>query len=293
METVENQKNANPSSTPNVPKAVDIKAYSGRIGYKGEWAPSLDCLKAIHFLHPQSIPFENLNPLLGIPVLLDINSIQEKLLQNGRGGYCFEHNLLLMNVLKALGFKVKGLAARVLWNLPEDAVTARGHMLLLVEIEDMLYISDVGFGGLTLTAPLLLKAGVEQETPHELFRLKMDRNNYLLQAKVKDEWKSLYKFSLEEQLLPDYEVTNWYLSNHPNSHFVTGLIAARSTPDKRYALRNTNFSIHHLDGTTEKKMMKSVPQLSELLLEVFKIRLPENHGLEQSLEQLVLLENQK
>src|ERR1700730_12863929 len=76
-----------------------------------------------------AIPFENLNPLWRWPVRLDTASLEGKMMCGGRGGYCFEPNLLLKNVLNALGYRVTGLAARVLWNAPEGAITPREHML--------------------------------------------------------------------------------------------------------------------------------------------------------------------
>lgn len=278
---------------PEVAENVDLDAYFRRIGYTGERTPTLNTLWAIHALHPQAFAFENLNPLLRRPVHLDIGSIQQKLVQGGRGGYCFEQNLLLRNVLEALGFKVKGLAARVLWNMPEEVITPRGHMLLLVDIDDQSFIADVGFGGLTLTAPLLLEPTIEQETPHELFRLIRKEETFVLQAKVKEAWKSLYRFDLQEQFLPDYEVTNWYLSNHPNSHFITGLIAARSTPDRRYALRNNELAIHYLYGGTERQTISSVPALRSTLEEIFKLNLTKLPELDPALQRLIQNLNSK
>ena len=83
-----------------------------RVGYSGERTPTLKTLQAIHIHHAESIPFENLNPFLGLPVNLDLESLQQKLVRSGRGGYCYEQNLLLSHVLNTLGFKVTGLAAR-------------------------------------------------------------------------------------------------------------------------------------------------------------------------------------
>src|SRR5205085_12496143 len=110
--------------------AVDLDAYFKRIGYEGERTPTFETLQAIQLRHVQTIAFENLNPLMGWPVRLDIESLQQKLVREGRGGYCYEHNLLFRHVLKALGFEVTGLAARVLWNEPHGAITPRSHMLL-------------------------------------------------------------------------------------------------------------------------------------------------------------------
>jgi N-hydroxyarylamine O-acetyltransferase len=266
--------------------SVDLDAYFQRIGYTGERIPTLHTLQALHNLHPQAIPFENLNPLLRLPVRLDMDSLQQKLVQEGRGGYCFEQNLLFSQVLQALGFRVKGLAARVLWNLPDGIMTPRGHMLLLVEIDKTLFIADVGFGGFTLTAPLRLEAGPEQATPHESFRLMPLDEDFVLQAKIKEVWKPIYRFNLQEQFLPDYEVSSWYLSNHPDSHFIKGLIVARSTPECRYVLRNTDFGTHHLSGNTERQVITDAAVLQNLLETVFQLNISHLPGLHSALQKL-------
>jgi N-hydroxyarylamine O-acetyltransferase len=154
-----------------VSHALDLDAYFRRIGYAGGREPTLDTLAALHLRHVQAIAFENLNPLLGWPVALDLASLERKLVHGGRGGYCFEQNLLFGHVLGTLGFRVTGLAARVQWNRPEDALRALTHQLLRVDLADGPYIADVGFGGQTLTGPLRLEPGLEQTTPHEPFRL--------------------------------------------------------------------------------------------------------------------------
>ena len=148
----------------------DLAAYLDRVGYRGPVAPTLEVLRALHRLHPAAIAFENLDPFLGRPVELDIESLQRKIVEGGRGGYCFEQNLLFMEALGAIGFPVSGLGARVLWRQPDDAITPRGHMLLRIELDGRIWVADVGFGGLTQTAPLLLEPGLEQQTPHETFR---------------------------------------------------------------------------------------------------------------------------
>jgi N-hydroxyarylamine O-acetyltransferase len=267
--------------------AIDLDAYFQRIAYSGDRTPTLATLRAIHARHATMIPFENLTPLLRQPVHLDIASLQNKLIQRGRGGYCFEQNLLLRAVLLALGFRVSGLAARVRWNMPDEVVTARGHMLLRVDLDAQPYLVDVGFGGLTLTAPLALTPDLEQPTPHELFRVIADGDGYLMQAQIGQTWKSLYRFDLQEQYLPDYQVTSWYLSNHPNSHFVTGLMAARPDVDRRYALRNNQLAIHHLNGSTERRVLTKVAELRAALEDIFRITLPETPDLNPALQRLV------
>ena len=284
-------------SQPSIDSALDsrtvnktkfnLDGYFKRIGYVGSTDPTLETLRSIHLRHAQSIPFENLNPFLRIPVVLDIDSLYQKLVLDGRGGYCFEHNLLLTEVLKSMRYSVKGLGARVLWNIPEGIVTARGHMLLLVEIDHDYFIADVGFGGLTLTAPLALIPNLEQDTPHEKFKLIQIANDYVLQAKVQGAWKRIYSFGLQENFLIDYEVTSWYLSNHPTSHFVTGLIAALPFEKGRHALRNNDFATHYLDGSHERKRFDNVADLRFALETTFGIRLPQLTTIDSSLERII------
>ena len=259
---------------------LDVDAYFSRLGFSGKGAADLETLRRLHVLHPASIPFENLSPLLGRGVALDSAALQDKLLRQGRGGYCYEHNLLFAEVLRALGFEVTGLAARVLWNLPESAVLPRTHMLLLVRLQGAAYVADVGFGGLTLTAPLRLQAGLVQETPHERFRLEQEQGLWVLQAEVADSWKPLYAFDLQEQLQEDYELANWYVSTHPNSRFVRELVAARPEAGCRHALLNRRYSRYERDGLAQTREVESPAELLELLAGPFGIRLDELTELE-------------
>lgn len=266
--------------------SIDLDAYFQRIGYAGARTPTLDTLRAIQLRHTETIAFENLNPLMRWPVRLDIESLQQKLVRDGRGGYCYEQNLLFCHVLKVLGFQVTGLAARVLWNEPDAAITPRSHMLLYVELHEKPYIADVGFGILTPTGPLSLEPDIEQATPHEPFRLIQAGQEFVMQAKIRGDWKTLYRFDIQEQLLPDYEVSNWYVSTHPDSIFVTGLMAARPAPDRRYALRNNELAVHHLDGSTERRILTNVVEMRGILENTFCITLPDVPELDAGLARL-------
>lgn len=270
-----------------VPAPVDLHAYLERIGYTGEATPTLQTLEALILQHACTIPFENLNPLLRWPVMLDAASLQQKIIREKRGGYCFEQNLLLSGALRAIGFEVTGLSARVLWNRGEGVVSPRTHMLLLIRLDDDNYIADVGFGGLTLTGTLILIADIEQATPHEPFRLMKEGEEYTLEAKVKDEWKALYSFTLQEQLLPDFEATSWYLCNYPESHFIKTLRAARAAPGYRYALNNNEFAIHQLNGGTERKILSGVDEIFNVLENTFGIQLPDTPELKKVVERVI------
>jgi N-hydroxyarylamine O-acetyltransferase len=265
-----------------------LEEYLQFIGYSGERKPTLAVLQELQKLHTQTITFENLNPLLKYGVDLEIEAISRKILRQGRGGYCFEQNALFAHVLQLLGFHIKRLAARVLWNLPIGLVVARGHKLLLVDVENEgPYVVDVGFGGLSLTGPLKLEMNIPQQTPHEVFRIIEGGEQYIIQVNLQDQWKPLYTFSLQEQQPQDYDAPNFYISCHPKSHFTYTLIAAKPVPGKRYNLRNNELTIHHLNGPSEKKLIKDVKELKSILTDIFKINLEGLKGLDEKLEEIV------
>lgn len=267
---------------------IDLDAYLQRIGHAGGRAPTLDTLRAIQARHTEAIAFENLNPLLKWPVRLDVGSLQRKMVQSGRGGYCYEQNILLHYALRALGYNVTGLAARVLWNAAvAGAVPPRTHMLLRVDLDGQPWLADAGFGVMTPTGPLRLKADGEQATPHEPFRLLADRDEFVMQAKIREEWRSLYRFGLEEQLLPDYELANWYVSTHPESRFVNGLMVARPAPGRRTTLLNNEFMVHHLHGGTEQRILTSAAEIRALLEGEFQLTLPDTPDLDSVLRRLI------
>jgi N-hydroxyarylamine O-acetyltransferase len=268
-------------------KPVDFDAYFARIGYGGRFAPTLETLQQIHGLHAAAIAFENLSAFLGEPIRLDLESLQEKLVRSGRGGWCFEHNLLFRHVLRGIGFQVAPLAARVRWNVPPNIVTPRSHCLLRVKLGSGDYIADVGFGGQSLTAPLRLAPDEEQATPHEPYRLRLAAEKYTLETKIAGEWQALYVFDLQEQLQPDFEVSNWYLANHPQSQFVTGVIAARAATDRRHALRHTRYAVHFPDGRTERRELTNAAEVRAVLEGPMQIRLPASESLDERLARMV------
>lgn len=198
--------------------AFDLNAYLARIHYTGPYAADLPTLRRLHLLHACAIPFENLDALLGRRILLDDDSVFDKLVTAGRGGYCYEQNALLRRALLEIGFAVEDLAARVLIMRPAE-VPARTHRLQLVTVGAERYLADVGFGGKTLTAPLRFEPDREQATPHGVYRVTRLEDDYLLSLREGEEWLPLYRFDLQPQYFADYEVANHYVATWPDSHF--------------------------------------------------------------------------
>jgi N-hydroxyarylamine O-acetyltransferase len=264
----------------------DLDTYLRRIGHTGACTATLETLTAIHHAHACSIAFENLDPWLGVPVHLDPAAVHTKLVRSRRGGFCYEHNALLGAALRALGFSVTDLAARVLWNMPAEVVRPRTHMLLVVELDPHQYVVDAGFGGMTLTAPLRLDLITPQATPHGRFRLQPTPIDRVLQAEVAGEWKHLYRFDLQPQLRSDYEMASWYLCHHPQSVFRQLLMAARPGPAGRHVLRDRQLTLHRLDGSDETRTLNTSAELRDALQGIFGIDLSAVTGLDERFTQL-------
>jgi len=266
--------------------SIDLSAYLQRIGWHAHVAPDIATLQGLAEAHTSAIAFENLNPWLGLPVDLDLSAIEQKLVRDGRGGYCYEQNRLLGTALRMIGFEVTDLAARVLWNQPDDTITPLSHMLLRVTLQGQAWIVDVGFGGMTPTGALKLESGLEQSTPHEPFRLMRRDEQWMLQGQLPEGWKTLYRFDLQPQQPVDYRASNYYLSTHPESHFVTGLNVARPAPGRRLALRNREFSVHMTGGDSRRRSLHTTAELRAVLEHEFLIRLPAHPQLDAWLDGL-------
>ena len=175
-----------------------FRSYFARIEYSGEAAtdlakPDFATLSAIHFAHATHIPFENLDVLLKRPIRLDSPSLQAKLIDARRGGYCFEQNALLATALETIGFPVKRLAARVLIGTDPRP---RTHMMLIVTAEGEPWLADVGFGGAGLLRPIRFRVDEVADCFGWKYRIGAAGAHYLLQTQQLGEWQDLYTFKI-------------------------------------------------------------------------------------------------
>lgn len=269
------------------PRLTNLDLYLQRLGYSAAPAPTLDTLRQLQLRHTGAFPFENLTTLSGEPVLIDLPSVEQKILHQGRGGYCYELNNSFLALLQALGFEARGISGRVVMGQPEGAWTARTHRLSLVTLDGVHYISDVGFGGMVPTAPLMLDSCAEQPTPHEAYRIEHHEDGYTLRAKVADEWRAMYIFDLQRQEDIDYAVGNWYVSTYPDSSFAKQLMVARTGEGWRRTLNNGSFAIHRIGSESERRQVTDVDELLGLLESEFGLRVPVNARLRQVLERLI------
>jgi N-hydroxyarylamine O-acetyltransferase len=250
---------------------LDLAAYLRRIEFAGALRPDRATLGALHLAHATHIPFENLDILLGRPLRLDLDSLQEKLVRGARGGYCFEHNLLFAAALEAAGFRVTQLAGRVRYRTRR--VLPRTHMLLLVAADGATWIADVGFGVWGLLLPLPLASGPETPQFRWSFRAVEETGLWTVQSQQEGAWTDLYAFTLEPQQLIDFEMASYYVSTHPESRFTQTLIAQSIAPDARYMLHNRDLTVDRGAGM-ESRVLADDDELLEVLAGTFGLRFP-------------------
>jgi N-hydroxyarylamine O-acetyltransferase len=206
---------------------VNLDAYFARIGWHGLRAPTLEVLSGILDQHMIAIPFENVDVLLGNRPRLDIGSLERKLVDDKRGGYCYEHATLFAAVLSELGFTVKTHSARVVMATPRSSAP-RTHMFLSLPAAQNPtnargdVILDPGFGGGAPRAPVLLDG-----TPAGEHRIVHDGSDYVLEQAGKRLWVS----SMEEDIPIDFEMANHFTATHPASHFTQILMMRALTED--------------------------------------------------------------
>lgn len=211
----------------------DFGAYLERVGLGSGDAPDW---QAIHRAHATSIPFENLDSHRGIPVPLEQRDLERKMVAERRGGYCFEHNLLLTSALEHLGLRVEPMLARVrIGGAPPEA-RPLGHLVLrVIDGDGKTWHADVGFGLGTLLDPIPF--GPDPDRVHEQsgwrFRVVEDGPELVLQTRGPGGWSDVYGFVPRPVPRVDIEVSNWWISTNPRSPFVFGVIASVNHDDGR------------------------------------------------------------
>ncbi|MFG1997653.1 arylamine N-acetyltransferase [Spirillospora sp. NPDC048911] len=255
---------------------LDLDAYLARIGFGGDRAPTLETLRALQRGHTTSIPFENLEIILGRSIPLDLKALQDKLVQNRRGGYCYEHTLLFAAALERLGFGVTALSARV--TMGAAAIRPATHAVLRVTTagDDRVWLCDVGFGA-GPHAPIEFTDGAEILEDGWRFRLErgtgeLNTDLWVLHQAGPEGWLDRHTFTLNPQYTLDYVVGSHYVSTSPRSPFTTRPYAQRFTAEALHVLDGTTWTTTRPDGTAETREVEQ-SELPRLLDEVFDVAL--------------------
>ena len=250
---------------------LNLGTYLERIEYTGGTGISEDTLRELHIAHTLNIPFENLDVYYGKPVLLDEASLFNKIVKNRRGGYCFEMNGLFSLVLQKLGFKVTNLLAR--GTIDGINYNAKTHQVLLVEINNKMWLADVGFGNDGIIAPLILKEGRDQGQFAHTYRLLKDPEyGYVLQKKIADKYMSMYAFTMNRCYPMDFIMSNHFTATFPESFFVKMRMCTKPTKEGRITLTDMGFKIV-TNGNITEKIIKNDDEFNAVLKKYFSLDL--------------------
>ena len=219
---------------------MDIDAYLKRINYNGSRELSAETLRALQVAHLMSVPFENLSIHSGEPIVLDDDALFTKIIDQKRGGFCYECNGLFAGLLRALGFDVVMLAAGVAKRDGEFGPVF-DHMTLMVTLAER-WLVDVGFGD-SFLEPLLLDSREDQVQGTRSFRLVDGDGAHLILMRREDgdDWQPQYRFTLQPYTFPDYEEMCRFHQTSPESHFTKGLICSRVTENGRITLSDMRY----------------------------------------------------
>lgn len=216
---------------------VKVEKYLARIGMSlpEDFAPDSAFLRELQFAHCTHVPYENLDIIRGIPLSLDEADLYKKVVEQGKGGFCFELNGLFAWLLRQLGYKVTEYAARYLRG--ESELPMRRHRVLKVEATDGVWCCDVGIGEVCPRYPLRLVEGVEQPQFDECYRFEKDEFlGWVLMDLHKGEWRRFYSFTEEPQLPQDYDALCLYCEKSPKSPFIHSEMFSLKTPAGRITL---------------------------------------------------------
>lgn len=265
---------------------LDLDGYLARIGVDADLRPTPTTLAALHRAHTTSIPFENLEIILGRPISLQLADLQDKLVRRLRGGYCFEHATLFAAVLARLGFRFTALSGRV--TLGADGVRPPTHALIVVEFDDgRRFLCDVGFGRGPLE-PIELVAGPETDQQGWRHKLSVaplgsdaevfhpDQWTLWQRGDVDGEvgWLDRHKFTLNPQYPADWAVGNHFVSTSPRSPFTTRPFVQCFSADVQYVLDGTVWTTTTPDGASSSRQV-AIADVPALLAGTFGIDLPD------------------
>jgi len=207
--------------------------------------------------------------------------------EQGRGGYCFEQNILLLCALLSIGFDAVPLLCRVRYLKPAHQLTAFTHLALRVTLPDGgRYLADVGFAGTNSVAPVRLGTDELQELPEGQFRVRCFGGYNMLQRQLPgDELRDLYMFRGEDvATMPDLEQSNWFSCTFPESRFCSSFFVSRLIGDKKHHILNDQYVVRSCDGATDTTQVSDSAHLSQLLNDVFGLHIPaETQGVDRYL----------
>lgn len=247
---------------------MNVPAYLARISYSGPVVPTMEVLRAVHRAHMLSVPFENLDISRGRKIVVDQDASVRKIVEERRGGFCYEMNGAFAALLQAIGFKVTLLSARVA-RQNGDFGPEFDHLTLRVDLDEP-WLADVGFGD-SFIEPLRLQPGLEQQERGLTYRLAQQEDWLQLEKReAGDLWKEQYRFTLQPRQLQEFAGMCHYHQTSPESSFTRKRVCSRATPDGRITLADMKLIISR-DGQKEEQVIASEDDRRKALSEHFNV----------------------
>lgn len=251
---------------------MNTAAYLKRIRFSGPLSPDVQTLCGLQYAHMLQVPFENLDIGLKRPIRLNEQALWDKIVLQGRGGFCYELNGLFAKLLQEIGFDVTYLNARV-YNREGGLGIDFDHLALLVRIpgQSGRWLVDAGFGD-SFNEPLRLDGAVIQTQGLRAYRLEWVQGGYAIwQRNYDDSWERLYFFNLLPHRFPEeYEPACTYHQTSPLSSFTRGSIISRTTPEGRVSLED-GWLIITRNGLRTERAVTGSDQYNALLKEYFDV----------------------
>ena len=270
--------------------SIHCENYLQRLGFNSQPSPTLENLCLLQERHTAAFPFQTLSTVMHLPVSLDWRDMEHKIVETCQGGYCYELNILFYGLLTQIGYKANILTAHVIHNAGFTRRTSRTHIIVQVDINGEDYICDVGHGGYTPTVPLRLASREEQPTTHGTYAFVYKDDSYYLRSLIADEWQTLYGFDLQSPHWTDLEVGSWYVSSHPQSHFRSTLMVAKTEDGgKRHSLLNDRYSLHILGQKTITRHLKNALDVMETIETIFGLHIPHKKLAQERIESILQL----
>lgn len=248
-----------------------LQAYLQHIGYSGSNEPTIENLRAIHRAHMMTVPFENLDIHVGRWIVLDDDKLFHKIVNEQRGGFCFEQNGLFSAMLREMGYDVVRVEANVRGSDGSYSIPMN-HMALLVNLEGKRWIADVGFGDSYLE-PLELDNPEPQPIDNRHFKIEHDGVTGTYQYLDDDgNWQIQYRFFFVPHNLADYEDACYYMQTSPKTHFTQKRICSKATAEGRISLSDLRLIERKGKSRTESSL-ENEAAFDTALLEHFGIDL--------------------
>ncbi|MFY9844093.1 MAG: arylamine N-acetyltransferase [Terriglobales bacterium] len=262
---------------------MDVHTYLRRINYHASPMPGCDLpkidlpdislLRALHRAHLFTVPFENLDIHLGRKIVCHEGRILHKIVNERRGGFCYELNGAFAALLRALGFRVTLLSGRVARRDEEGSFGPEfDHLALRVDLEEP-WLADVGFGDCFLE-PLRLQSRAQQLQNGHVYRLASTDRVFSLQVMAEEKWKTEYAFTLEPHEISDFAGMCHYHQTSPESYFTRQRICSLATPQGRITLTDETL-IETRDGSRRERLLSSGEEWRAALRDLFGVVLPE------------------